>query len=97
MVEGYLEGRQQIELVLLLVDSRIPPTPDDVMMKEWLDRYGIEKSVILTKSDKLSRSQLIRSAKRASEVLGEEELIPFSAVSGLGKDTVWSRIRAAVS
>jgi GTP-binding protein len=97
LVEGYLEGRQQIELVLLLVDSRIPPTPDDVMMKEWLDRYGIEKSVILTKSDKLSRSQLIRSAKRASEVLGEEELIPFSAVSGLGKDTVWSRIRAAVS
>ncbi len=97
MVEGYLEDRQQIELVLLLVDSRIPPTPDDVMMKDWLDRYGIEKSVILTKSDKLSRSQLIRSAKRASEVLGEEELIPFSAVSGLGKDTVWSKIRAAVS
>lgn len=97
MVEGYLDGRQQIELVLLLVDSRIPPTPDDVMMKEWLDRYGIEKSVILTKSDKLSRSQLIRSAKRASEVLGEDELIPFSAVSGLGKDTVWSRIRTAVS
>ena len=97
LVEGYLEGRQQIELVLLLVDSRIPPTPDDVMMKDWLDQYGIEKSVILTKSDKLSRSQLIRSAKRASDVLGEDELIPFSAVSGLGKDTVWSRIRAAVS
>jgi hypothetical protein len=34
---------------------------------------------------------------RAREPLSEEELIPFSAVSGLGKDTVWSRIRAAVS
>jgi GTP-binding protein len=97
MVERYLEDRQQIRLVLLLVDSRIPPTPDDLLMSEWLDRYGFEKSVILTKSDKLSRSQLIRSTRRAAEALGERELIPFSAVSGLGKDSVWSRIRAAVS
>jgi GTP-binding protein len=97
MVEGYLEDRSQLKLVLLLVDSRIPPTPDDIKTKEWLDYYKVESAVILTKSDKLSRNKLVQSVKRAKEILGTEELIPFSAVSGLGKDAAWRRIRAAVS
>jgi len=97
MVEGYLNGRPQLKLALLLVDSRIPPTPDDKQMKEWLDYFGIESSIVLTKSDKLSRNRLVQSEKRAGEILGTQELSPFSAVSGLGKDAVWRRILAAVS
>jgi GTP-binding protein len=97
MVEGYLQDRPQLKLVLLLVDSRIAPTPNDVQMKEWLDHFGMNKVVILTKSDKLSRNQLVQSVKRANDVLDAGELVPFSAVSGLGKDEVWRRIRAAVS
>lgn len=97
MVEGYLRDRPQLKLALLLVDCRIPPTPDDILMKEWLDYYAIENAVVLTKSDKLSRNRLTQSVRRAREVLGTDELIPFSAVSNLGKDSVWSRIRAAVS
>ena len=97
MVEGYLQGRPQLKLVLVLVDCRIPPTPNDLQMMEWLDHYEIKKAVILTKSDKLSRNQLVRSVKQAGETLGTDELIPFSAVSGLGKASIWSRIRAVVS
>ena len=97
MVEGYLQDRPQLKLVLLLFDCRIPPTPDDLQMMEWLDHYDINKVVILTKSDKLSRNQLVRSVKQAGETLGTDELIPFSAVSGLGKASVWNRIRAVVS
>ena len=97
MVEGYLQDRPQLKLVLLLVDSRIAPTPNDVQMKEWLDHFGMNKVVILTKSDKLSRNQLVQSVKRANDVLDAGERVPFAAVSGLGKDEVWRRIRAAVS
>ena len=97
MVEGYLQGRPQLKLVLLLVDCRIPPTPADLQMMKWLDHFDIKKVVILTKSDKLSRNQLVQSVKQAGETLGTDELIPFSAVSGLGKASVWSRIRAVVS
>ena len=39
----------------------------------------------------------MQSARRAGEVLGTDELIPFSAVTNLGKGSIWSRIRAAVS
>lgn len=97
MVEGYLQRRNQLKLALLLVDCRIPPTPDDISMMEWLDHYDIKKVVILTKSDKLSRNQLIQSVKRAGESLGTDELIPFSAVSDLGKASIWRKIRTVVS
>ena len=115
MVESYLRGRPQLRLVLLLVDARIPPTPDDVRTREWLDYHGVQNAVVLTKADKLSRNQQVQSVKRTRETLGMqdakpsfeatkptidrtiEEPIPFSAVSGLGKDAVWRRIRDAVS
>ena len=97
MVEGYLQDRPQLKLGLLLVDCRIPPTPQDILMKEWLDHYQIENTVILTKSDKLSRSQLIQSVKRAEKALGTEGLIPFSAVTRLGKKETLNRIATAVS
>lgn len=97
MVESYLMERDPLKLVLLLVDSRIPPTPDDIRTKEWLDYYDVASAVVLTKSDKLSRNRLVQSVKRARELLDTEELIPFSAVSGLGKDALWRRIQTALS
>ncbi len=97
MVEGYLQDRPQLKLALLLVDCRIPPTPDDILMKEWLDHYQIDYTVILTKSDKLSRNQLIQSVKRAEKTLESEGLIPFSAVTRLGKKETLNRIGTAVS
>ncbi len=97
MVEGYLRDRPQLKLAILLIDCRIPPTPNDILMKEWLDYYAIENAVVLTKADKLSRNRLMQSARRAREALGTDELIPFSAVTNLGNSSVWSRIRTAVS
>lgn len=97
LVESYLANRPQLRLVLLLVDSRIAPTPGDVMLKQWLDHYGIEHVVVLTKADKLSRSQLLRSASRARETLETDELIPFSAVTGLGKKAILDRIQTTIS
>ena len=97
MVESYLNERPQLRLVLLLVDSRIPPTASDVLMKEWLDHYGIDHVVILTKADKLSKSKLNRAVQTAREVLESQELIPFSAVTGLGKNAVLNRIQTTIS
>ena len=97
MVEGYLRKRPQIKLVFLLVDCRIPPTPDDILMKQWLEHYEIETAVVLTKADKLSRNRLIQSARKAQEDLQLDQLIPFSAVTNLGRSQLLSRIEAAIS
>ena len=96
MIEDYLRNRDQLKLALMLVDSRMPPTESDTVMKDWLDHYGIPNSVVLTKTDKISRNQLNQALRTSAHTLNTKEIIPFSAVTGSGKDTILTRIRTAV-
>ena len=89
-----------IKLVLQLIDIRTGPTADDVMMINWLLDAGVSFTVVATKTDKLSKSQL----KAALDNLEEEyfkgtgiEVIPFSSVTREGKEKLWGRILDAVS
>ena len=95
MVEGYLKHRPQLRLTLMLVDSRIPPTQSDVLMKEWLDHNGIPNAVVLTKVDKISKNQLQQALRTSALTLNTKEIFPFSAVTSLGKDKLLTRIHAA--
>ncbi len=89
-----------IKLVIQLIDIRIDPTDDDILMINWLIDQGVPFVVVATKTDKLSKSQL----KSALERLENEyfkgtgiEVIPFSSVTKDGKDLLWSKITDAVS
>lgn len=89
MVEGYLKTREHLRGVVLLVDSRHPPTVQDVQMYDWLKHQGVPAVVVATKADKLSRSRLLQSLKviRATLPLAEgDPLVPFSAQTGLGRE-----------
>ena len=97
MVEGYLAGRPELKLTLMLVDCRIPPTESDRMMKEWLDHHGIPNAVVLTKTDKLSKNELNKALRTSAQLLKTKETIAFSAVTGFGKDTILKRIREAIA
>lgn len=97
MIESYLAGSKQLKLALMLVDCRIPPTESDRLMKEWLDHYGIPNAVVLTKADKLSKNKLNQALRRSADELRTKETLAFSAVTGLGKDAVLSRIREAIA
>jgi len=96
MTEDYLRNRDQLKLALMLIDSRMPPTESDTRMKDWLDHYGIPNSVVLTKADKISRNQLNQALRTSAQTLNTKEIIPFSAVTGSGKDAILTRIRAAI-
>ena len=97
MIESYLAGSKQLKLALMLVDCRIPPTESDRLMKEWLDHFGIPNAVVLTKADKLSKNKLNQALRRSADELRTKETLAFSAVTGLGKDAVLSRIREAIA
>ncbi|MCL6635101.1 MAG: ribosome biogenesis GTP-binding protein YihA/YsxC [Peptococcaceae bacterium] len=89
MVEDYLKDRENLRGVVLLVDSRHPPSALDVQMYQWLKHYGKPTAVAATKADKLSRSRLLQSLKaiRAALPLAEgEPLVPFSAETGQGRE-----------
>jgi GTP-binding protein len=96
MIESYLQDREQLRLALMLVDSRMPPTDSDVMVKRWLDHHEIPNAVVLTKTDKISRNQLSQALRKSVQTLKTKEIIPFSAVTGSGKDEILARIRSAI-
>ena len=96
MIEGYLRNRPQLKMAVLLVDSRVEPLESDVMMKQWLDHHQIPNAVVLTKTDKISRNQLNQALRRGVKILSTKEIVPFSAVTGSGRDEILKRIRAAI-
>ena len=88
-IETYLNGRQELKRVVLLVDSRHKPTADDIQMHEWIKFYGYDEVVIATKSDKLSNNELRKSEKVIRKTLNlekEDKLYFFSSLNKKGKD-----------
>ena len=88
-IERYLNGREELKRVVLLVDSRHKPTADDIMMHEWIKHYGYDVIVVATKSDKLSNNALKKSEKVIRDALklsGNDKLYFFSSLNKKGSE-----------
>jgi GTP-binding protein len=90
LVEGYLQESPGLQGVLQLIDSRHPPTADDLQMLAFLADLGVPTLVVLTKVDKLKRSQRSRTLQRTAKrlELDMEQIVPFSAMTGEGLEAV---------
>lgn len=89
IIETYLVKRPQLRKVVLLVDCRHKPTGDDIMMYKWIKHYGYEISIVATKSDKLTKNELVKSEKLIRETLElgkEEKIFYFSSLTKKGKE-----------
>lgn len=95
MIEEYLQKRENMVLVLLLVDSRHEPTEDDRLMYDWLTYYGLDPVIIATKADKISK---VRQKKAVDNIFNtlrprkRSDVILFSATTKMGKDEAWEVI-----
>lgn len=95
MIETYLQQRENMALVMLLVDSRHEPTEDDVLMYDWLVYYDMEPVVVATKADKISKVRQKKAEENIMRTLGlqqKRDLFLFSAASKTGKDLAWEHI-----
>ena len=92
LMEGYFRSSRDIRLVLQLADMRHKITDYDISMLEFLKYYGIPYAVVLTKCDKLNKSEFENRLKLATQELGElaenVPIIPFSALKGIGTQQV---------
>ena len=57
MIERYLLGRDELQMVMVLVDGEVGPTALDQSMLEWLRSEGLPHQVIATKHDKVKAAQ----------------------------------------
>ena len=97
MVESYLQTRQEIRLVILIMDARRGASPDDLALLDWLDYHQIPSLIVLTKADKLSQIERARQKKILGQqpFLAGKSLLFFSAVTGEGKEELWKLILKA--
>jgi len=96
MIEEYLNEREQLIQVVLLVDMRHKPTNDDIMMFDWIVESGFEPVVIATKKDKVKPSQREDAIKLIKDTLGIDEVIAFSSEKGDGVDEVWDLFKQMI-
>lgn len=99
LIEGYLRSSPHLRGVVQLIDIRHPPTPDDHEMLGFLAEVGVPTLVAATKIDKLTRTQLAAHLAQLSEAIGmdEDQIIPFSSVTGAGRDDLASAIVSLVA
>jgi len=95
LMESYFQEMDAITRGFLIVDARHTPTSDDVTMAAWFQQTCVPFAVIANKADKLKPRELPACLDdiRMTLVLDERNrLIPFSAVTGLGREAVLEMI-----
>ncbi len=84
-----------LKLVIQLIDIRVGPTDDDIMMINFLIDNELPFIVVGTKTDKLSKTALTTAIDNIQNeyFLGTNiEVLPFSSVTKEGKETIWNKI-----
>ena len=89
-LENYLQKREQLRCLVIVMDSRHPLTEYDWQLIEWSQQSGIGLHCLLTKADKLSRSEAMKTlfaAQKSLEKNGVDATLQlFSALKKTGVD-----------
>ncbi len=90
-IEHYFDDDRDLRLVLQLIDMRHPPTANDLQMLDYLVQCEIPFVIVLTKADKLNKTEREKRLEALREELADfdgVQCIPFSAVNGEGVETL---------
>lgn len=92
LMEGYFKSGRNIKTVFQLIDMRHPPSDFDYSMLDFLSQMGIPYTIILTKSDKLNKTDFNNRLSAVKNELGafadNVDIIPTSASNGLGIEKI---------
>lgn len=98
LIHRYLEQGNNIHSAYHFIDSRHAPMNLDILLNDYLKEFGIPYTVIFSKVDKLKQSELSKNRNELVKIFPEltygENLISFSAVKGVGKKEVTTRLRS---
>jgi GTP-binding protein len=94
MVETYLSGRSNLRALVLVMDIRRIPGPQELELISWVKPFGIACIPVMSKCDKLSNNEQIKQQAAAVKALGPsgKDLLVFSAKTRKGKEALWAAI-----
>lgn len=94
-IEEYLFSRENIDLIVLILDIRHKPTENDKIMYEYIKSTGRPYLIIANKADKIAVTKVDARVFEMKEELGLEEdeiILPFSAERRIYLEKVWEHI-----
>ena len=100
LMESYFKSGRKIKLVVQLTDMRHSVTQQDIDMMRFLKSNEYPFIVVMTKCDKLNKTEYARRMQEIKQELsefGDVLTVPFSATKGDGAQTIKSAIEKAVT
>ena len=94
-IEQYLFNREQISLIIFLVDIRHSPTENDKLMYDYVIRSGLPCMILANKADKIAVTKVPDVASKLQKTLnpiGDIPTFPFSSERRIYMDDVWNEI-----
>lgn len=93
LVADYLENGRPLKMALLIMDIRRDPQNEEFGLLNWLNDLSIPAWLIASKADKLSQAERGKRLRAIRDILAQNAPLsrpplPFSAASGLGRDTL---------
>ncbi|HEQ3486511.1 TPA: YihA family ribosome biogenesis GTP-binding protein [Vibrio cholerae] len=92
----YLQKRQSLKGLVVLMDIRHPMKDLDQQLIIWAVECGIPVQVMLTKADKLKsgarKAQVLKVREEAKTFGGDVAVDAFSSLSGIGVDTLRAKL-----
>lgn len=94
---SYLEKRENLKLIITLIDARHDPTETDLGLMEWYEMNNKKFLVVLTKCDKIIDKNIIERQKQLQNVVSQcknvIEVLPYSSKTNMGRDQLLAIIR----
>ncbi len=100
LIEGYFDDERDVRLVVQLIDIRHTPSKDDYQMLEYMVDREIPFIVVLTKADKLNKTERSQRLAAFEEELADYEgvfVLPFSSSNGEGAEMLREILQEVVA
>lgn len=98
MIQGYLENRKELKLILFLLDIRRTPNQEDIQFLAWASHFQKAVILVLTKVDKVSTTECQSNTAKILKALPFENLhhVHYSVLLNKGRDTLIRTIHQAL-
>ncbi|HCY6406161.1 TPA: YihA family ribosome biogenesis GTP-binding protein [Staphylococcus aureus] len=100
MIEEYITKRENLQLVIQLVDLRHDPTQDDILMYNYLKHFDIPALVICTKEDKIPKGKVqkhIKNIKTQLDMDPDDTIVSYSSIQNNKQQQIWNLIEPYIS
>lgn len=94
-IEEYLFNRDEIALIIFLIDIRHNPTENDKLMYNYIISSGLPCLILVNKADKIAITKVdsvVKDLQKQLNPIGDIPTLPFSSERKIYQEEVWNTI-----